>query len=53
MAENEAFADARRAGTAQTFLAMFRAEPARVALSVLGMLFVLFLMALPVVLLRR
>ncbi len=47
------YAAARRAGTAETFMTMLRAEPARVVLSVLGVLLVLVLMALPVILLRR
>ncbi|MCY1560487.1 hypothetical protein D9M68_976250 [compost metagenome] len=44
---------ARRAGTAETFWRVLRAEPARVALTVLGILFMLALVALPIILLRR
>ena len=44
---------ARRAGTADTFWAVLRTEPARVVLTVLGILFMLALVALPVILLRR
>lgn len=47
------YAAAKRAGTAATFLTMLRAEPARVAVSVLGILFVLVVLALPVILLLR
>jgi hypothetical protein len=47
------YAAARRAGTAETFLTLLRAEPMRVVMSVLGILFVLVLMALPVILLRN
>jgi hypothetical protein len=43
------YAAAKRAGTAATFVTIFRAEPAR---SVLGILFVLGLMTLPFFLLR-
>ncbi|MFC3552258.1 DUF6164 family protein [Lysobacter cavernae] len=43
---------ARRAGTAETFWTVLRAEPARVALTVLGILFMLALVALPIILLR-
>ena len=46
------YAAAKRAGTAQTFLMLLREEPKRVAMSVLGILFVLGLLALPVILLR-
>lgn len=46
------YAAARRAGTADTFVTMFRADPVRVLMSVLGILFVLVLVALPVILLR-
>jgi len=45
-------AAARRAGTAETFGMVLRAEPGRVALLVLAILFVLGLMALPAFLLR-
>ncbi|HSD18115.1 MAG TPA: DUF6164 family protein [Thermomonas sp.] len=41
-----------RDGTAETFWAVLRAEPARVLLAVLGILFALALVALPVILLR-
>jgi hypothetical protein len=47
-----ACAEAKRAGTAETFLTMLRADPVRVVVSVLGILFVLVMVALPVVLLR-
>lgn len=47
------YAAAKRAGTAQTFLMLLRAEPARVVMSVLGILFALALLALPYFLLRR
>jgi hypothetical protein len=47
------YAAARRAGTADTFVTMLRADPARVAMSVLGILLVLVLLALPIILLRR
>ncbi|KGM55788.1 membrane protein [Lysobacter daejeonensis GH1-9] len=43
---------ARRDGTAETFWTVLRAEPARVALTVLGILVMLGLVALPIVLLR-
>ena len=46
------YADAKRAGTAETFLMSLRAEPLRVALTVLAIGFVLGLMVLPVLLLR-
>ena len=45
-------AAAVRDGTAETFWSVLRAEPARVLLSVLGILLALALVALPVVLLR-
>ena len=41
-----------RDGTAGTFWSVLRAEPARVLLTVLGILFALALVALPVILLR-
>ena len=41
-----------RDGTAETFWSVLRAEPARVLLAVLGILFALALVALPVILLR-
>jgi hypothetical protein len=44
---------ARRAGTAETFWTVLRTEPVRVLLTVLGILFMLALVALPVLLLRR
>ena len=47
------YAAAKEAGTADTFVTMLRAQPGRVAMSVLGILFVLFLMALPIILLRE
>lgn len=43
---------AKRAGTAETFVTMLRTQPGRVAMGVLGILFVLGLMALPIFLLR-
>lgn len=46
------YAAAKRAGTADTFLMLLRAEPARVVLSVLGILFALGLVTLPFFLLR-
>lgn len=46
------YAAAKRAGTAETFLKLLRAEPARVVMSLLGILFALGLMALPFFLLR-
>lgn len=45
-------AAAVRDGTAETFWSVLRAEPARVLLTVLGILFALALVALPVILLR-
>jgi hypothetical protein len=51
--EDAAYAEAKRAGTAETFLTMLRADPVRVVVSVLGILFVLVMVALPVMLLRR
>jgi hypothetical protein len=48
-AEREA---AIRDGTAETFRTMLRAEPLRVVLTVLAIIFLLGLMALPMVLLR-
>ena len=45
------YAAAVRDGTAETFWTQLRAEPARVLLAVLGILFALGLMALPVYLL--
>lgn len=49
----ELHAAAKRAGTAETFGMVLRAEPGRVALLALAILFVLALMALPVILLGR
>jgi hypothetical protein len=43
---------AKQAGTADTFMTMLRAEPARVVLSILAMLLALGLVALPFILLR-
>ncbi|GAB3750426.1 DUF6164 family protein [Lysobacter olei] len=48
----EEYEDAKRQGTAETFASVLRNEPARVALTVLGILFMLALLALPVILLR-
>ena len=42
-----------RDGTAETFASVLRADPARVVLTVLGILFALALVALPVILLSR
>lgn len=49
-AEHEA---ARRDGTAETFRTVLRDEPVRVLLAVLGIVFALALVALPVVLIWR
>lgn len=46
------YAAARRAGTAETFLDVLRAEPLRVVMTLLGILLALALVALPVILLR-
>ena len=46
------YAAAQRAGTAETFWMVLRAEPARVVLTVLAIIFLLGLVALPIVLLR-
>ena len=46
------YAAAKRAGTAETFVGMLRADPLRVVMTLLGILLVLGLVALPVVLLR-
>ena len=46
------YAAAKRAGTAETFLSVLRADPLRVALALLGILIALGLVALPVILLR-
>ena len=47
----DAYATAKREGTAETFASVARAQPARVALLILAILFVLGLMALPAILL--
>lgn len=46
------YAAARRAGTAETFVSILRADPLRVVMTLLGILFALGLAALPVILLR-
>lgn len=46
------YAAAKRAGTAETFWMVLRAEPGRVVLTVLAILFLLSLVALPMILLR-
>ncbi|MEO7198730.1 MAG: DUF6164 family protein [Dokdonella sp.] len=46
------YAAAKRAGTADTFLTVLRAEPVRVVMSLLGILVMLSLVALPFILLR-
>lgn len=46
------YAAARRDGTAETFWMVLKAEPVRVALTVLAILLLLGLVALPVLLLR-
>ena len=46
------YAAAVRDGTAETFWTALRAEPGRVVLTLLGILFLLGLVALPVILLR-
>jgi len=46
------YAAAKRAGTAETFWMLLRADPARVALTVLAILCLLGLIALPMILLR-
>ena len=46
------YAAAKRAGTAQTFVSILRADPLGVALALLGILLALGLVALPVILLR-
>lgn len=46
------YAAAKRAGTAETFASVLRAEPGRVALVVLAIVLLLGLVALPVVMLR-
>lgn len=47
------YAAAVRAGTAETFWSLLRAEPGRVLLTLLAIAFLLGLVALPVFLLRR
>ena len=46
------YAAAKRAGTAETFFSMLRADPLRVVMTLLGILLALGLVALPVILLR-
>jgi hypothetical protein len=46
-------AEAERNGTAETFTAVLRTEPLRVVLTVIGMLLLLALMAVPVLLLFK
>jgi hypothetical protein len=46
------YAAAKRAGTAETFVDILRADPLRVVMTLLGMLLALGLVALPVILLR-
>ncbi len=46
------YAAAKRAGTAETFASILRADPLRVVVTLLGILFALALVALPVILLR-
>ncbi len=46
------YAAAKRAGTAETFFSVLRADPLRVVMTLLGMLLVLGLVVLPVILLR-
>lgn len=48
----EAWADAQRKGTAETFADVVRDDPVRVAMTVLAVLFLLGLVALPILLLR-
>lgn len=47
------YAQAKQAGTAETFVSLLRADPARVVLSVLGILLALGLVTIPFFLLRR
>jgi hypothetical protein len=47
------YAAARRDGTAETFWTLLRADPGRMVLNVLAILFLLALVALPVILLGR
>jgi len=46
------YAAAKRAGTAETFVTLLRADPLRVVMSLLGILFALALVTLPFFLLR-
>ena len=46
------YAAAKRAGTAETFFTVLRADPVRVVMTLLGILLALGLVALPVILLR-
>lgn len=46
------YAEAKRAGTAETFLTVLRTDPVRVVMSVLGILFALALVTVPFLLLR-
>jgi len=46
------YAAAKRAGTAETFLTVLRADPLRVVMTLLGILLALGLVALPVILSR-
>ena len=46
------YAAAKRAGTAETFITLLRADPLRVVMSLLGILFALALVTLPFFLLR-
>lgn len=46
------YAAEKRAGTAETFIGILRADPLRVVLTLLGILLALGLVALPVILLR-
>ena len=46
------YAAAKRAGTAETFVGMLRADPLRVVMTLLGILLALGLVAIPVILLR-
>ena len=47
------YAAAKRAGTAETFFSVLRADPLRVVMTLLGILLALGLVALTVILLRR
>ncbi|WEN14275.1 DUF6164 family protein [Rhodanobacter sp. AS-Z3] len=47
------YAAAKQAGTAETFVTLLRADPVRVVMSVLGILFALGLVTIPFFLLRR